>query len=91
MIEVIYEQTVTARKDHRCMACEFLLQVHNLHGRLTPEEERAVSRAWADGWKIKKGQEYIRQVNKHEGDVYTFKARPDIHGICLKYDFYPED
>lgn len=90
MITVIRETTIKcARKDHECMACLFLRDGIR-DGDFTFSEYRSIVRARQDGWKIKKGQSYIEQFNRGDG-VYVFKARPDIHKICLKYDLYPEE
>lgn len=94
MITVIAEDHIKkARKDHRCSACEFMRE--NLSeigsGRIAFSELRAVARAKKSNYKILKGEPYIRQRNVLDGDIYTFKAIPEIHDICLKYELYPED
>ena len=53
-------------------------------------ELRKIVKARRNGWKIKKGEKYIRQNNVDEtsGDFYTYKAIPAIHDICIKNDVY---
>lgn len=88
MIELIRQTEPTARKEHRCDACEFLLQdLCSTVGELTFSEKRDVVKARRNSWKIKKGQKYINQVCKYD-DIYTVKAIPEIHAICLKYGLY---
>lgn len=89
MIEVIFESTPIARKDHDCMACEWVRH-SGIFEYLTFAEKKAVVRAKRNMYKIKKGQIYIRQFNSDCGDKWTFKAIPEMHDICLKYDLYEE-
>lgn len=87
-------QIKSARKDHNCDACMFMRE--NLgeigNGKLSFSELRAIAKAKQDGYKIKKGQPYGKQFNSMDGDgdTYTFKYRPEIHNLCLKYGLYPE-
>jgi hypothetical protein len=89
MTEIIEQTEPIARKDHDCMACEWLVN-SDIIDYLTFSEKRAVVRAKRNGWKIKKGQQYIRQFNKGCGEVWVFKAIPEIHDICLEYDLYED-
>lgn len=88
MIEILSESTPTARKEHECMACEFILN-NSINGEgFTRPELRALSRARKNKWRIVKGQKYVKQNNKIGSDLYTFKAIQEIHDICVKYEFY---
>lgn len=88
MIEVLSESTPKARKDHDCMACEFILN-NGVDGMgFTRTELRVISKARKNGWKILKGDVYMRQNNKFDGELYTFKAIPEIAEICFKYDLF---
>lgn len=80
-----------ARKEHECMASVWIHEcgLDNLP-RMNFSEYRAIINAKLQGWKILKGQPYIHQFLVDGGSGYVFKARPEIHAICLKYDFYPE-
>lgn len=90
-VQVIHETVIKkARRDHRCGACEFLSDDYRF-GTWTFAEMRLIIKAKQDGWKIKKGQSYIRQYNTESGEVWTFKCRPEIHQICIKHDLYPEN
>ena len=85
MATLLSESEPVARKDHNCDACESL----NYHNNgLTFSELRDVVKAKRNGWKIKKGQKYIRQNILSSEGIYTFKAIPEIDYICRKYDFY---
>jgi hypothetical protein len=94
MVIVIQSTKVkSARKEYSCEACYFLQDgLDSIDpGKLTFAERRAIVRARQDNWKIKKGQPYTYQFNKYDGDPFVFRGREDIHAICVKYDFYPED
>lgn len=41
--------------------------------------------------KILKGDPYIHQVNKMDGQVYTFRIKQLFHEIVVKYKLYSED
>lgn len=88
-VEVLSETCPTARKEHKCGACEWLNNSGYANEEdLTNEEWEAYKLAEENNFKIKKGEKYIRQNNKFDGEIYTFKAIPAIHEICFKYDLY---
>jgi hypothetical protein len=88
MVTVISESRPTARKEHDCGACEWLL-AYGVNGMgYSFSELREVVKAKRNNWKIMKGQKYVRQTNTFEGQLYTFKVIPEIHNICLKYNLY---
>ena len=95
MTTLVHQQTPKARKNHWCDACMFvdaygsLRQIIDEHD-FTFTERRALVRAWENNRQIQKGDVYIRQFCVDGDDAYTFKAIPEIHEICIKYDFYYE-
>lgn len=93
MIEVLSESTPKASKDYPCQACRFLLDGglrDVMKGPLTFAEKRAIAQAKANGYKILKGQTYLRQNNVDQGEFYVFKAIPAVHDIMIKYKLYPD-
>lgn len=89
MAELISESRPIARIYHHCMASEWILEGDPQLPRLLSFSEcRALVVARRDNWEIKKGSRYIRQVCKYEGELFTFKARPELHEICLKHNLY---
>lgn len=89
MTEIIKQTKPKARKNHYCMASEWLNQCGNLRGlTFTFSEWRAIIKARDNNWEIQKGDIYINQRNVDCGDIFTFKAIPEIHEICIKYDYY---
>lgn len=89
---VIQTKYPKARKDHTCDACYWLCQglefvSHNLSFR----EKRAIVRARRNGWKIKKGETYVRATVKQDGELATFRAIPEIDQICTETGLYSCD
>ena len=89
MITTIYEQKPIARKDYDCEASLFVRECNTVDF-MTFAERRVIVKARKNGWRIKKGQRYVRQFNTYSGDTWTFRAIPEMHDICAKYDIYPE-
>lgn len=93
MSNVIGETTYPkARKDYRCMASEWITNgdLAETVYHCSYAEKRAIVRAKRNGWKIKKGERYLRQCIVWEGRLETFRAIPAMHEICLKQDLYQE-
>lgn len=92
MVTVIEETNPTARKEYSCMASEFIrFDIRGTKGMLTFSEWRSVAKAKSKRWRILPGEKYINQYNSGDGRTYHFKAIPEIHAICIKYDLYPQD
>lgn len=92
-VELIREQKIQhSQKDRECQACEWISNSIDKWGNpFTFAEWRAIVKAWRSNWMIRKGEPYVLQVLKNSDDFWTFKAIPEIHAICLKYDIYPCD
>ncbi len=87
-VEVIKESFHVARKSHDCQGCEMLNTAAIQDWSLGFGELRDYAKAKKGNFKINKGERYLKQVNKYEGTIYTFKVKPEIHDICIKYDAY---
>lgn len=76
------------------MACDWiregLLSYHELPDNITFGEKRLIAAAKIKQWKILKGERYLRQTMIGDGGMYEFKAIPEMHKICVKYELYPE-
>jgi len=92
-VSVVSDEIIrSARKDHYCSSCEFV-QDHIGKwdiGFFSFTDLRLIVKARQDNWKILKGTSYQKQVNVMDGRIYTFKCRPEMHKLCIKYDLYPE-
>ncbi len=87
MCDLISEKILTARKDHDCMAYAWIDNFCDLED-LTPDEKQLYLKAKENKGLIKKGEKYVRQCLNDGGRLFTFKAIPELHNICLKYDMY---
>lgn len=91
MPELLSQTEPIARKDHNCMAWKWMNGMCDFdRGVFTFSELRAIAKAKANKGKIRKGEKYIRQSLKDSGTIYTFKAIPELHKICLKYEVYQD-
>lgn len=91
MSELIHEEHPKARKNHNCMACDFLLaNILDTLEYLSFSEKRSIVNARRNQWEIQKGEIYTKQFCLDGGVAYTFRAITAIHEICLEYDLYPE-
>jgi hypothetical protein len=96
MNTLLRSETRKARKNHRCDACHWLLSesgdidyLAREHG-LTESEVSSLKLAEKNGWGIKKGDKYLYQTGKYDGEMCTFKAIPAVDDICQKYEIYPD-
>lgn len=91
-MRLVQEKKPKANKDHECDSCLYaseFIQSNGLPEKITFFEKRQLIIARRKSMKIKKGNIYLNQSVEYEGALHTFKAMPEIHAICLKYDFYP--
>lgn len=86
-ITVLSELKPKARKEHKCMACDFAFEAIGYES-FTFTEMRELVKARKANCRIQKGQVYIKQNNIFDGEIYTFKAIPEIHQICIDHNLY---
>lgn len=90
MITWLSDTKPVARKTYRCMASEWIENVLN-DEEWTYAELRQLVKARRQNWQILPGQQYVKQVAVDNGEFYTFRAIPEMHALCLKYDLYEYD
>ena len=104
MTQLIAAQARKARKDRPDNSSEFIIEsmdwirlgkfpsgLRCSSIKMTFSELRSIAQLKANNWKIKKGQTYIKQFCKQEGQTYSFYTLPDILRICIKYKIYGDD
>lgn len=91
MPEIIRESKPVARKHYPCEASHWINQASLADAEYEPDDLLLLSAAKADRYKILPGHKYVCQVQRVEGLIETFRARIDMHNICLKYELYPEE
>lgn len=96
MPHLIEHKVVRARKDHHCDGCSQLLDFGSTDQiieeyKLTDTEIISLLGAKKEGFRILKGQTYISQFCRDDGYVYTWKSRPEIYNILVKYKIFEDD
>lgn len=97
-VQVIYNSVQKARKEYDDMAYEFLCEMADqfgwaAKGKFSFADLRilvAVKQRRREARMILPGDVYVRQRNKLDGDVFTFRAKKEYHDLCCKHDLYPE-
>tara|TARA_R100000951_G_C2592075_1_gene165384 strand:- start:603 stop:881 length:279 start_codon:yes stop_codon:yes gene_type:complete len=87
-IEVLSETTQIASKDYNCDSSEWLRENGFGYCEFSFKEKRFIVAAKRSGYKIKKGDVYLKQNNKQDGRLYTFRSIPSIHAVCINHDLY---
>jgi len=86
---------VKARKDYKDNSREWIMSVideirRKEFGELTFAEWRLIAESIRDKWIIKKGQIHEVQVNKMDGEIYSFRSKLGIARICHKLQLFPD-
>jgi len=85
------ERQPIARKEYVCDACQFLFDTGLINdGLFSIREYRMIVQAKRNGYKIKKGQQYIKQITADGGKIFTYRAIPEIHDLVVKHGLYEE-
>ena len=88
MLETLNSKTRTARKDHDCMASVWITNNDLGGSNFTFPEWRAIAKAKANDWKILRGQKYNWASCKQDGELFIWKAIPELEAICHKYEYF---
>lgn len=78
-----------ARKDYRCEACDYIRELIG-EGVFTFSDMRKIVEVKRKGWKILKGERYMKCQGKWDGEFEVFRAVPEMNDLCHKYDLYVE-
>lgn len=84
---VIQETTPVSRKRYDCMASEWIMSSYGEYS-FTFSELRTIAKAKKNCFNIVPGQKYIKQFNRDCGDVWTYRAIPEMHQICVDHGIY---
>jgi len=89
MITVLRNTYPIAKKQYNCQAYEWISNVCDSFEDMTFSERKHIVIARKNKGNILKGQRYLYQVQV-DSKIITFRAIPELHEICLKYNIYPE-
>ncbi len=84
-VEAIAESHPKAKKNYPCDASKALFESLVYPDDFTNEEVEILADAYNNST-IKKGDIYLKQRNKLDGRIYTFRARPEVIDIYFKYE-----
>ncbi|MEC6833006.1 hypothetical protein VXS06_14660 [Photobacterium toruni] len=85
MGNLVKETYPIARKDYVCEASVQLFESMCYPDEFEPDEVEILKDAYED-YTIKKGDRYTASVCTYDGRIYTFKSKPEVLEIYLKYD-----
>lgn len=88
--EVISEIQKYAKTKMTCNACEWLKTAMSTEffNKLTPDEQKSVTKAAKNKYMIMPGQQYWEYVTKYGKKEFTTAVLIKIHDICIKYKVY---
>ena len=91
MERVFTDKIVTAKKHYRCDASEQWLRAgYTVAECETAEQRLMVEAAEADKWRILPGQAYRKVTGIQDGELCTYRARPDMDAVCADLDMWDE-
>lgn len=90
-MKLLRDEIRKARKAYPCGAYYWFDRSCYGQQDMAPDDWAVVESARADGCKILPGTPHIYQTSVGGDGFCEFRARQDMHAICLKYDLYPED
>ena len=79
-----------ARKEYTCQAWDWINNSGLGENEYDPEDWLIIEKARAENFKILKGTKYVCCRGKYDGEFTTFRARLDLHNICLEHELYED-
>ena len=90
-MRILSDKIVTAKKTHRCNACETWVDFGaSLTDCATNDQRLVVEAAIADKLRILPGQQYRKVVGIGDEGFFTYKARPGMDSVCRALGLYDE-
>ncbi len=80
------ESKPRARKAYECDACEWLVNVGT--DDLSDDELTLYEQAKNESFSIQPGQTYVKVEGIWDGEFTVFRARPEVHALCIKHNIY---
>ena len=91
MWNVYTDSEPKAQKEYPCDAWESFLRSSYAEFDFSPKDWAVIQEAKVEGGRILIGSQYLKRKGLWEGAASTFRARMDLHKICLKYDLYDDE
>lgn len=86
-MQLISDSTPIARKEYHCDASG-IVREYIQEGIFSIAEYRQIVKAKRQGYRILPGQQYVKQEAAESGTIRVWRAIPDMHDLCIKYDLY---
>ena len=80
------ESKPRARKAYDCDACEWLINVGT--DDLSDDELTLYEQAKNESFSIQPGQTYVKVEGIWDGEFTVFRARLEMHALCIKHNIY---
>ncbi|OUV22918.1 MAG: hypothetical protein CBC55_02445 [Gammaproteobacteria bacterium TMED95] len=80
------ESKPRARKAYECDACEWLINVGT--DDLSDDELTLYEQAKNESFSIQPGQTYVKVEGIWDGEFTVFRARLEMHALCIKHNIY---
>ena len=91
MWNVYTDSEPQAKKEYPCDAWVSLLRSGYAEFDYHPKDWAIIQKARAEDGRILIGSQYLKRKGIWERKPCTFRARMDLHKICLKYDLYDDE
>ena len=91
MWNIYTDSTPQAQREYTCDAWVAFLATGYEELDFHPEDWATILRAQNQGGRILIGNRYLKRKGISEGKSHTFRARMDMHILCMKYDLYAEE
>lgn len=90
-MQLLQHKIKVAKKEYNSDAYTFIDNCCDDFSMMSFSERRHIVEARRNKGRIFKGQKYLYQFIVEGGDTYSFRAIPELHEICIKYNIYPEN
>lgn len=77
-----------AKKFYKCNACREWLNSGLGSRDITADAQLIIDAAAADGYKIRPGVEYIKEIGVSADGWFTLRSRIDMTTLCYEYDVF---
>lgn len=88
---ILKDEIRTARKEYSCGAYYWFDRSNYGPQDIEPEDWKIIEAVRADDCLVKPGMRYLYQAIVDGDGFGEFRARLDMHQICLLYGLYPQD
>jgi hypothetical protein len=90
-MQILRDETITARKIYHCDACRIFDNSGIGEDDLESSDDWLIYKlAEVEEFKIHPGQKYRKCVYKDGGEIITYRGREDMDSLCQKYELFED-